>query len=129
MLDKILLFIANYINSFATKIERNTNNTNDTWVPVWNGTTLQHRVIPRNIIETRQVTVNIGRAYASSVLITAPDITGFTFVAWVEVETVGWVGSCYATSATGKTAKIFNASTGQSGTGRVDATALYKADF
>ena len=129
MLDRILSWITDYINSFAAKVERNTNNTTDTWVPVWNGTTLQHRVIPRNIIATRQVTANIGRAFASNVTITAPDITGFTFVAWVAVETVGWVGSCYATSAIGKTANIFNASTGQSGTGRVDATALYKADF
>lgn len=60
MLDKILLFIATIISSiktdlssvktrmdaFATTIQKGTNNTTDTWVPVWTGNTIQHRVIP-----------------------------------------------------------------------------------
>ena len=129
MLDKILSFIANFMDTFDK--QRGVNNTKDTWVPVWNndGSHLQHRVIPRNIIEIRRQEFDINRAFGSSIAISAPSITEFTFVAWVAVDTVGWVGSCYVTDPTHKDAKIFNATTGQTGTGRVYATALYKANF
>lgn len=129
MLDKILAFIADFMDTFDK--QRGVNNTTDTWVPVWSndGTHLQHRVIPRNIIEVRRQKYNIDKAWGSHVDISAPSITGFTFVAWVAVDTVGWIGSCYVTSPISTAARIFNATTGQTGTGEVYATALYKADF
>lgn len=50
MLDKILSFIADKLNwsGFKYTWDVSTNNTSDTWIPVFTGNTIQHRVMPSN---------------------------------------------------------------------------------
>lgn len=82
--------------------------------------------LSNNFNIARLVSAKINRAYGSNVSITAPTISGYTFVCWVAVATDGWIGSCYVQNALAVTTNIWNASTGQSGSGTVNATALYR---
>lgn len=130
---KLKALIAKIVNWYGFRFdwsEQATNNTTDTWVPVFTASgKIQHRVIPRDIITTRRVQATLNRTYGSHVSITAPTINGYTFVAWGTVATIGWVGSCYVETTNVVTTNIWNATTGQSGNGTVYATALYKANF
>lgn len=109
-----------------------TNNTVDTWVPVFTGVgaaKLQHRVIPRNIMQTQTRTVSIAKTYGASTSITAPAVSNYTFVCWLQPATSGWVGSVYTQDPGSASTKIWNATASTSGNGNVIVTALYKANF
>lgn len=53
MLDRILSFIADKLNwsGFNYTWDVGTNNTSDTWIPVFNGNTIQHRVEQDWVVE------------------------------------------------------------------------------
>lgn len=108
-----------------------TNNTSDTWVPVLNGGKLQRRVIPRNIMTTRQKNVQIKKTTGSSLAITADTVSGHTFVCWLQPATSGWIGSVYVEDPTVTSTKIWVSGVGSQSTqtGAVRITALYKANF
>lgn len=82
--------------------------------------------LSNNFNIARLVSATINRAYGGYVSITAPTISGYTFVCWAAVATDGWVGSCYVENPLAVTTNIWNASTGQGGSGLVHATALYR---
>lgn len=69
---------------------------------------------------TRQVTATI--APNGSAAISAPTVSGYSFVAWIGVATIGWVGVCYAEGPTSASTNVWNTT---SGSGTVRATALY----
>ena len=101
------------------------NNTYDTWVPVFINGKIQHRVIPRDLVKTQLVSANINRAFSNYVTVTAPTVSGYKFLCWAEVATNGWVGNVYASAPSSAKCNMWNATTGQSGTGRIDCLALY----
>ena len=108
-----------------------TENTTDTWVPVSTGDfRMQHRVIPRDIMTTRQKTVTIMRQKDASTTITADAVSGFTFVCWLQPATDGWVGGIYTEDPTYARTNIWMATPTQAAElGNVAVTALYKANF
>lgn len=107
-----------------------TNNTTDTWVPVLSNGKLQHRVIPRDIMTTRQKTVTILRQYGASNSISADAVSGYTFVCWLQPATVGWIGGIYIENPTSASTKIWMCTPTQvQQAGNVVVTALYKANF
>ena len=102
-----------------------TENTVDTWVPVFRNGIMQHRVIPRNLVHARAVTANINKAFGNYVSVTAPSVSGYKFLCWAQVATNGWVGYVYPSAPLSATCNMWNATTGLSGTGRIDCIALY----
>lgn len=75
------------------------------------------------------VSFNIGRARSSHVSVTAPNVTGYTFVCWGEVATNGWVGGVYPADPTSQTSNFWVAvSDGQTTSANVRAVAIYRKD-
>ena len=83
------------------------------------------KMLKQEPVKMRVVQGSINRAFGSYVNVTAPNITGYKFLAWALVATRGWVGSVYPHNAENQTCTFWNASTGQSGTGEIWCTALY----
>lgn len=78
-------------------------------------------------VTARTVTVTVNVARTSHASVTAPPVSGYTFVCWTHCATDGWVGQCYMqvpTSATSYVWVSYSAST--SGTGKVVCCALYR---
>lgn len=76
----------------------------------------------------RRLETTITREASRSVAITAPTVSGYTFVSWLTVATNGWVGSMYVASPTSASTAawvVATTSTG-GGTGDVWCYALYK---
>lgn len=75
---------------------------------------------------TRLATVTVGKAFGSHVSLSAPSVSGYTFLCWVGSTTTGWVGGTYIESMNSASTRIWVcASTESSGTGDVNAWALY----
>lgn len=75
---------------------------------------------------TRSTSVSVNKAHGSSVSITAPSVSGYTFLHWIGCSTGGWVGGTYIENMISANTKIWVcASTESSGTGNVNAWALY----
>ena len=71
------------------------------------------------------VTASINKAAGSDTVVTAPNVAGYKFLCWAQIATNGWVGSVYPSDLLNQTTNVWNASTGQSGTGNIDCLALY----
>ena len=102
-----------------------TNNTVDTWIPVFINGKIQHRVLPRDLVKAQLVSANINKAYGNYVSVTAPSVSGYKFLCWAQVACTGWVGSVYPSAPLSTTCNMWNATTGQSGTGQIACLALY----
>ena len=83
------------------------------------------KILKQKTVQARLVTSNINRVYGNSASVTAPTVSGYTFLCWAQVATIGWVGSVYPSDPLSVTSNMWNATTGQSGTGRIDCLALY----
>lgn len=91
---------------------------------------LAYKIVERlNVpITTRVVGATIGKVPGSSVSVTAPAVSGYTFVCWFAHPTSGWIGSVYSANPTNATTTLWNVATsgGGSGTGDVNSYALYR---
>lgn len=75
---------------------------------------------------TRVTTVTVGKVFGSYVSLSAPSVSGYTFLCWVGSATTGWVGGTYIESMNSASTRVWVcASTESSGTGSVNAWALY----
>lgn len=75
---------------------------------------------------TRVATVTVGKVFGSYVSLSAPSVSGYTFLCWVGSATTGWVGGTYIESMNSASTRVWVcASTESSGTGNVNAWALY----
>lgn len=75
---------------------------------------------------TRLATVTVGKVFGSYASLSAPSVSGYTFLCWVGSATTGWVGGTYIESMNSASTRIWvSASTESSGTGSVNAWALY----
>ena len=86
------------------------------------------QVLNDNTLVTRKTDeISIGKATGSQCNITAPSVSGYEFVAWVESSTSGWTGATYIQSPNSASTRIWvGASSASSGTGKVTATAIYR---
>ena len=76
---------------------------------------------------TRIVAGSVTASYASHTSMTAPSISGYTFVGWGAVATVGWVGSVYPSAPQSQTSDFWVASANtSSGAGTINALAIYR---
>lgn len=75
----------------------------------------------------RTVSGSITRANASRSSITAPAVTGYDFLCWLQVTSSGWIGNIYIESPLNSTSNIWSANYGMSdtATGNVSAVAMY----
>lgn len=71
------------------------------------------------------VTASINKAYGSSVNVTAPTVSGYTFFCWISCVSQGWVGHVYFANIIASTTTVWNSYSG-SGTGTINCYALYK---
>lgn len=79
-----------------------------------------------NTFITRLATVTVGKNFGSYVSLSAPSVSGYTFLCWVGSATTGWVAGTYIESMNSANTNIWVcASTESSGTGDVNAWALY----
>lgn len=93
----------------------------------WGGTWEQEQYECIEGIKTSSKSGSIGRNFGSSATITAPSVSGYTFVQWTHVLTSGWVASIYTASPTSSSATFYNATNSNpGGTGTFYAYALYK---
>jgi len=77
-------------------------------------------------VVARSVTVTVDKINGRAKSVTAPTVSGYTFVSWVHCATSGWVGSCYMQVPTSSTTNVWVAAGGgSSGTGSVVCTAIY----
>ena len=75
---------------------------------------------------TRLATVTVGKNLGSYVSLSAPSVSGYTFLCWIGSATTGWVGGTYIESMNSASTRAWVcASTESSGTGDVNAWALY----
>lgn len=135
-----------------------TENTTDTWVPVMNGTTVQHRFIPTlpfpvsaggtGATTTDGALTALGAASASDLAkymhvhdvvmgkaagsgagklgtVTAPAVSGYTFLMWVTYATVGWIGACYFETPQSNTTNVWCVADASSTKGSTHCYALY----
>ena len=70
-------------------------------------------------------TASINKATGSSVSITAPTISGYTFLHWIGSATSGWIGGTYIENMGSATTNIWVSASSATGTGSVVAWALY----
>ena len=91
------------------------------WTSSWDGWTRVGKAFT-----TRVATVTVGKVFGSYVSLSAPSVSGYTFLCWVGSATTGWVGATYIESMNSASTRIWvSASTESSGTGSVNAWALY----
>lgn len=77
-------------------------------------------------LTVRSTSVSVNKASGSSVSITAPSVSGYTFSHWINTATSGWIGATYIESVSASSTKVWvSASSASSGTGNVNAWALY----
>ena len=80
-----------------------------------------------SFLTTSYYTASVGRAPGSSASISAPSVSGYTFVCWFHASTSGWVSATYIENPTSASTNIwvgYNNYTG-SNTGNVNCFALY----
>lgn len=77
-------------------------------------------------LRVESVSVTVTRTLGSYARITAPTVSGYTFVSWIHFATNGWVTPIYTDAPTSTTATVWVASDiYTSGTGTVVGFALY----
>ena len=76
-------------------------------------------------VETIKAVINLKAT--NHVMITAPKVDGYRFIAWVASASVGWIGATYIASPTSSSTDVYNASNVQDGNRSVNCTALYQA--
>ena len=82
---------------------------------------------PLPYLEVREITATISKAVGSSVSISAPTVTGYTFVGWLNLSTYGWIGSVYMGNNNASSTVYVSGNSGNTtGTGTVRAYALYQ---
>lgn len=70
--------------------------------------------------------VSVNKAQGSSASVTAPSVSGYTFLHWIDSATTGWIGGTYIEDVSASSTKVWvSASSASSGTGSVNAWALY----
>jgi hypothetical protein len=57
--------------------------------------------------------------------VTAPEVSGYSFLAWVFISTVGWVGACYFDSPLQATSGVWCAADASTTEGSTQCFALY----
>ena len=94
----------------------------------WGGTWVSESVTIVEDVKAVNVAATIGKARSSYVSINAPTQSGYTFSHWSVVATSGWVGSVCVEAPTAASTNLWNSYSGgvTSGTGAVNATAIYK---
>lgn len=81
-------------------------------------------------IATRRIQVNLPTTGQPRAEISAPNVSGYKFLCWLQPSTISWVGSCYVTNTGGQSTVMWLAiSNGGEwkvlADGRVDISALY----
>lgn len=76
-------------------------------------------------LKVASVSRSIGRTAGSHVAISAPSVSGYTFLCWTSSTSSGWVSATYVSEPMNANSNIWNATTNGSGTGTVIAYALY----
>lgn len=76
-------------------------------------------------LKVASVSKSIGRTAGSHVDISAPTVSGYTFLCWLSSATSGWVSATYISTPMSASSSIWSATTNGSGTGTVIAYALY----
>ena len=72
-----------------------------------------------------KVDATISKVYGSSVHVTTPTVSGYTFFCWIYFSSQGWVGHIYSANIISSTTTVWNSYNG-SGTGTINCYALYK---
>ena len=76
-------------------------------------------------LKVTSITKSIGRTAGSNVYISAPTVSGYTFLCWLSSATSGWVSATYISDPLNANTSIWSATTNGTGTGTVVAYALY----
>lgn len=77
-------------------------------------------------VTTSVVSITIGKVFGSYASLSAPTMTGYSFVTWLGTATSGWVAGTYIESMNSANTRVWvDTSTESSGTGTVNAWALY----
>ena len=84
-----------------------------------------------NYFLTRTVNASIGVAYANKTTVTAPSVSGYTFLTWIAAVSIGWVGNLYFSSPSTNSTDVWSANYGSTvqGTGNIVCYALYTKDM
>ena len=91
------------------------------WAGTWSS---WHRVGKR--ITASVVSITIGKVFGSYASLSAPTMTGYSFVTWLGTATSGWVAGTYIESMNSANTRVWvDTSTESGGTGTVYAWALY----
>lgn len=94
------------------------------WTSTWSS---WHRVGKR--ITTSVVSITIGKVFGSYASLSAPSMTGYSFVTWLGTATSGWIAGTYIESMNSANTRVWvDTSTESGGTGTVYAWALYLED-
>lgn len=83
------------------------------------------KILKQPTVKCQLVQASINKAFGNHVAVNAPTIDGYNFLCWAQVATIGWVGSVYPSAPQSINCDMWNATTGQSGTGTIDCLALY----
>lgn len=106
--------ITSYLGDTFVRTYQNWTSTWSTW----------HRVGKR--ITTSAVSITISKVFGSNASLSAPSVTGYSFVTWLGTATSGWVAGTYIESMNSANTRVWvDTSTESSGTGTVYAWALY----
>lgn len=76
-------------------------------------------------LKVASVSRSIGRTAGSHVGISAPTVSGYTFLCWLSSATSGWVSATYISEPMNANSNIWSTTTNGTGTGTVIAYALY----
>lgn len=76
-------------------------------------------------VVVRQVDFTIGRTRGSSKSVTAPTVSGYTFVCWGQVATDGWIAHVYPAAPFSMTCSFFVSVADGTGNGTCHVVAIY----
>lgn len=84
-----------------------------------------------DLLVTSYEAVTVNRAVSSHASVTAKNISGYTFVCWIDSNPSGWIASTYMENPTRQTTNVWVATnqTTTSGTGTVLCFSLYVKDL
>ena len=83
-----------------------------------------------SLLTVRLVETTINKGLGSGTYITAPTVSGYKFVCWIAVATIGWIASVSPSATTDQTSAVYvTANQGATtGTGTIRGNALYIKD-
>ena len=81
----------------------------------------------KNYLLIHTVNASIGVYYGTSTTVTAPSVSGYTFLTWIAAVSSGWVGNLYFENPTNNSSRVWSANYGSTtqGTGNIVCYALY----